>query len=470
MTIADHCTPARPRCALTLPAFGLALLALTACEDPARPFPPGVDATLLVDSDPRGGSIFIDGNATGEVTPAIIDQLEAGARGVIVRLDTGGVTYSWTTVVRVAPDTEAIAAGPLTVRCLAPSCLRDAAGFHSAGNLRFAVNAAGPLFLYDGRDLGIVWPSATSNSYASIGAATLTALVDGEPVALGLRNVGNASNYWSGRPVHAVTGTSPYEVRVPSWIAPPAGARTTVRGIEIVHEVLVDADMPDVLDIRVTWRNISADSLYRLLDPSVPVAGITYTDAYLGFILDPDVGAFAEAEDDMVSYDVMRKLVYAYDAAFQVPGFSGGWSDRPGLIGLMLVDGVGDLVRLNAWPDASDFAAGSTEDEGRLLLTGAQTSPSNHPDPRIGFAPDRAPENYIVSVASGPVTLAPGDSATARFAVLLAAPVPGSFASGQIVAAGDPVDATRPLAATAATLIELADSVLGPATFTDHRD
>lgn len=450
---------ARPRF-----AAGLLLLLgaiVVSCDDPVRPVPDATGATLFVDSDPRGGRILVDGFDTGQRTPALIGQLGGGARGIRVELDTAGLTYSWSTLVVVDPTLQPTVAGPLTIRCSNASCLRSASEFHAAGNLRFAVNAAGPLFVYEGLDLGIVWPASTSNSYSPLGAATMTALVGSQPVALGLRNVGAIPNYWAGRPLPATLGTSPYHVRVPAWIVPPTSVQTALRGIEVVHEVVVREDLPDVLLIRVTWRNISADSVYRLLDPATPEGGVTYTDAWLGFILDPDIGAFGESDDDLVSYDAARQLVFAYDANFEVGAFSGGWSGRPGLVGLLFLEGPGSLVRLNAWPRSMDFAAGSSDDDGRALLTATQTTPSNHPDARVGYAPDTADDDYIMSVANGPITLAPGESASARFAVLLAAPAAGTFAAGQLQPAGDPLDPDRPLAATAAPLLQLADSVIG---------
>lgn len=434
--------------------------AVAACEDPTRPVPGTVGATLFVDSEPQGGRIFIDDVDTGEETPALIDPVAAGARRVRVELDTAGLTYTYAAFVVVDPTLEASVSLPVTIRCSNPLCLREAAQFHSAGNIRFAVNGAGPLFVYEGLDAGIVWPATTQNTYASLGAATITSFVNSDPVALGLRNVSGPANYWSGRPAPRVTGGDPYRVTVPSWLLPAVAEQGRLRGIEVVHEVIGIATTPDLLVIRVTWKNITTDSLYRSLDPTTPTAGLTYADAYLGFILDVDVGAFAESDDDLVSYSADRNLVFMYDAALAVPGFSGGWSARPGMVGLMQIDGPGESVRLNAWPRAMDFVSGQTDAAGRALLTAQQTNPADHPDPRIGYAPDATLADYLMSVTSGPITLAPGDSASASFAVLLAAPVTGTYVSGQLLPAGDPADPNRPLAATAGRLLEMADSLL----------
>lgn len=443
-------------------AAGLACV-LAACEDPARPVPPDVNASsLFVDSDPQGGRILIDGQDTGERTPALIASLGEGARNVIIELDTADLTYRYADIVVVSPQLEnQLVEGPLTIRCTNPQCLRLAAEFHAAGDLGFVVNAAGPLFTFEGLDRGITWPIGTPNSYAPRSMATMTALVDGEEVALGLRNAGDLPNYWAGRPLPTIVSTDPYRVTVPAWITPPTPTTNTVlRGIEVVQEVTVEEDLPNVLQVRVTWTNISADSLYRSLDSSSPAVGITYTEAWLGFILDADVGAIAESDDDLVSYSADRALVFAYDSDFEVTGFTNGWSDEPGLIGLMLIEGPGTLPRLNAWPRARDFVAGASDETGRVLLTATQNDPPNHVDTRIGYAPDEDDGDYILSVATGPVDLAPGQSVSARFAVLLARPAAGTFTSGALHPAGDPNDLTRALAATAAPLFALADSVI----------
>ena len=444
----------------------LAVATVAACEDPARPLPDVVTGgSVYVDSDPRGGRILIGGAETGLVTPARV-ELDDGTALVTVALDTAAFTYTYQDFVAAGPDLpEDTVNGPLTVRCTTPQCLRSASEFHAAGGIRFAVNAAGPLFLYEGIDVGITWPLSTSNSYASIGMPSFAADVAGEAVALGIRNVGSAPNYWAGRPLPVVESAAPYRVRIPAWITPPASiAATRLRGLEIVQVVREDPSLANVLHVDVTWTNISADSVYRLLDPAMPANGVSYTDVWLAFILDTDIGAFGESNDDLVSYDANRRLVFAYDSDFEVAGFSGGWSDQPGLVGLMLVEGPGGAsLRLNTWPRARDFVAGVSDESGRLLLTATQNDPVNHPDGRIGFAPDDEASDYILSAAVGPVSLAPGASHSAHFAVLIAAPAAGSYVSGTLLPAGDPLDADRAIADVASGLFLLADAVIDQA-------
>lgn len=439
-----------------------AAIAVTACDDPARPVPDVGGGTVFIDSDPAGGRVLLDGEDTGEVTPILLEGVGEGRRLFTVELDSGGFRYTGEATLEVSTEIVRGAMLPLTARCSTPLCLSANAQFHAPGAARFAVNAAGPLFAYDGRDQGIVWPQSTLNSYAAIGAATITATTGFGPAALSLANAGTASNFWAGRPAIDVVAANPYRVIVPAWITPPTSdISTAMRGIGIVQEVVVESATPDAIHIRVTWRNITRDSVYRALDGEVPDGGIFFNDVWVGFILDADIGPFGESDDDLVSYDAGRKLVFAYDGDFAVTGFSGGWSTRPGLLGLMLVDGPTTNVRLNAWPKSSNFLTGVNEDVGRLLILAQQAEPANHGDERIGYAPNDASADYLLSVATGPVTLAPGDSVSAHFAVLLAPPVPGSFASGTAMPAGDPLDPARPLAEVAALLFSLADRLLG---------
>lgn len=449
-----------PRSLLVRVLWFLMLSPLVACEDPARPVPPAEGFFLSVDSEPRGGEISIDGEPTGERTPATFTSVPSGLRRVDIALDTVGLKYTYSAFAVVDTSTTASVNGRLTIRCTSRECVRDASQFHSAGNLRFAVNGAGPLFLYDGGDAGIIWPESTPNSYAAIGAGTVAGRVQGQGLALGLENIGNGINYWAGLPVPETVPGPPHRATVSAWILPTLDSPLTIRGLEIVHEVVVDDAMPDVLLVDVTYRNISADSAYLALDATAPPDGVTYDDAYLSFILDADIGPFAEASDDLISYSADRGLVFAYDSDFSVAGFTGGWASRPGIVGLMLIQGPGVAVRLNGWPRASDFLSGVGEAGGYALLTAQQVGLSDHPDPRIGHAPDASPAEYRISVANGPISLAPGEQATARFAVLLAAPVDGAFQSGVLQAAGDPADPERPMAAIAAGLFELADSLI----------
>lgn len=451
------------RARVTLVWLALVALGAAACEDPARPVPPASGGNIWVESDPPGGEILVGGEPTGLVTPDTVTDVEVGAHLVEVVLDTAGLIYRLRSPAFVQADTQAVVRGPLTIACTSLDCASDAAVFHSPGNARFVVNGGGPLFFYESGDQGIVWPGQTQNSYAAAGTPLIAARVEERPVALGAYNYGHTLNMWAGRPTQRSQQTdSGFVVRQTAWIAPSRDpSEPTLRGIAVDEEVFVPEGLPNAIIVRVTFRNISTDSVYRLLDAAVPQSGLTLADSYLGFIIDADVGAFTEGNDDLVSYDAGRRLVYTYDGDFSVAGFGGGWSARPALIGLMLLEApdAASRVALSAWPFTVDWRAGSGSTGGYGIVTGSPTGLEDHPDPRIGFAPDSLQSNYLMSVAGGPVTLEPGEQASALVAVLIAPPVNGAFSTGAELPAGDPADAERDAAAVAQHLFELADSV-----------
>lgn len=433
-----------------------------ACDDPARPFPPRTGGGVAVESDPPGGLILVDGTSTDVRTPATLTDVVEGVREIRIVLDTLGLEYFFARTVRVQADRQARVAGPLTLRCADPQCASGAAIFHSPGRARFAVNAGGPLFFYAGQDQGIVWPEETANTYAAAGVPIIGGRVDSEPLALGIYNYARPLEAWAGRPAPRTEETdSGTVVHQTAWIHPAGTAEPALRGIAVDEEIFVPDDLADVIVVRLTFRNISADSVYRLLDPGAPEEGVTIAEAHLGFAMDADIGAFSEADDDLVGYDAGRSLVFAYDSDFSVNGFSGGWSTRPGMVGLMLLDGPGSAASLSAWAAAADWLAGSGSVSGYDFLRGRPIGLPDHPHDAIGFAPDSAAADYRMAVTRGPIDLAPGEQATVTVAVLLAAPRAGTFQTGALLPAGDPSDPGRPSAAVAAGLFALADSVRG---------
>lgn len=455
---------ARGASRLLAPVLVCAVLAGTGCEDPARPVPRSPGGSLSVLSEPSGAKVLLDGVDIGQRTPAYIEDAAAGTHQVIAFLDTLGFSYQYVAPVVVAVDQAANVSGLLTIACSARDCSEAAAREHSPGDVRFALNGGGELFYFDGLENALIWPAGTVNSYAAAGAAVIAGRIGEDQVALGTYNFGNAANYWVGLPApaaSAVGGDSTFTWR--GIIRPRFGIAPTIRGISVRQSVTAPGAEPDVLLVKLVFTNVSDQATYQKLDTTAVAEGYTITDAWIGVSLDPDVGLFTAGDDDLASYDADRGLVFAYDSDFSEAGFSGGYADRPGLIGLAMVDQAGANVRLSVWPKNRDFfAGGAREGSGFDLLTAADLLLPDHPDPRVGFAPDSTPADYLMSVVSGPVTLAPGDSATTTIAVLLAAPAAGTFTSGTRLRAGDPADPTRPLAAVAANLFGLRDRVVAP--------
>ncbi|HUH13279.1 MAG TPA: hypothetical protein VMK65_09220, partial [Longimicrobiales bacterium] len=238
-----------------------------------------------------------------------------------------------------------------------------------------------------------------------------------------------------------------------AWIIPPAevrqAVRPTVRGLEMVEEILAGGPAQGSVVVRVTFRNITDRPSYHTLDHHA-VGGITYRDVWVGMAVDADVGA---SEDDLVTYFPSLDMAVTFDADFRESTFSTDWRERPGLVGLRVLEHpVGTSVRLNAWPRHLDWQAeglraisssrGEPERTGWRWLSATQTVLSNHASAQIGHAPS-TPADYRMSAAAGPLTLAPGEAATVTLAVVFAAPEPGTFTSGMAVPAGEPGDLGR---------------------------
>jgi hypothetical protein len=439
-------------------------VATAACREPDGPLE-GSAGKVFVDSDPVGGHIYLDDNDTGLRTPDTVPVL-GSAHTIVVLLDTAGSTYSYGARIAVQGSEPFVLTGPLTTACgpsqSAGSCFDRNRTPVTAGNLQLSMNALGAVLLQDGSGQGLLWPAGTSDSYVSNGMPLIAGKVEGRSVALGMYDVQTLAGRPALNVVHDGGATTTNQT---TWIVPlpSTAALTTIRGIEVHEQVRVDPSQPDVALVRLTYRNITNSPMYQSLDGrDLGASGVTYTDVYLGFGLDPDVG---DASDDLVSYDPDLKAVFAYDAEFSESAFSIESATRPGLIGLrMLSAPSGASVILNGYGtqggagSVSDWQAGtSTEVIGWQVLSGTSPYDPDDPDPTIGMlVPDRSDVRIMVS--AGPYTLRPADEITVVVAVALARPVAGTFTSGQFLPPGDPHDPTRPIMKTAAALLSKLDA------------
>lgn len=435
---------------------------LFACRESDFTGVDGPAGALAVGSDPPGATILLDGEDTGRITPDTLRDLDAGVHELTIRLDTLGDTYGYRADVQIAPDTLLALEAPLLLRCVSEDCFASETQYHERGRIRFATRAGGALLHRAGSGGGILWPVGTDNSYVSVGAAVFAGVIpDGRTFALGPYNLGEEVGYVVGRPAPQLEDDGErLSFRQSNWIVPPPNllARATARGIAIDQQVIARSDVEDALLIRLVFRNITDKPLYRFLDRALQ-GGLTYEDAYIGFVLDGDVG---DADDDLISYAPDLDLAFVYDSDFREPELEGGWADRPGLVGVRVLAAPADAtVILNGWPRAVgqqsvDWVAGTaSEPAGLAWLSGSQTVLPNHDHPRIGFAAP-SPGDMRVSVSAGPLTLAPGDSAAITIAVVLAPPVEGTYASGTVLEPGDPTDAGRGLLHIAELLLERA--------------
>lgn len=456
--------------------FAAPLLVLTVplavgCREPDAPVAPGEAGTLIVDSDPQGARLLVNGEETGQETPDTLRDLVAEEDTVEVLLDTLGLEYGFVIPVRAASPNEVITVrGPLLLRCASSSCVQGTVAYHEPNTVRFATSPLGALLYTSGAGGGLFWPGATTNSYVSGANAVIAGVREstGDTVALGPYDY----DYLVGRPVPEMElADGRYTFRQTSWILPSGGLGiSTIRGIEIEQTIMGDAAVDDVVVVRLVFRNITGDPLYRTFDPGVPPSGETYESVYVGFTLDADIGNVSgEADDDRLSYDADRDLVFVYDGDFLADAFGGGWNARPGVVGVRVLEApAGTTVALNAWPKSYDgvpvdWSAGmGSEPAGWRWLSARHQFLSNHPDERIGHAPGSAAD-YRVSVAAGGdgLRLAPGDTASLTVAVLIGEPVAGTFTSGTDLEPGDPTDTDRALYQVVAELLQRADEAEG---------
>jgi hypothetical protein len=414
-------------------------------------------ARVFITSEPSGARIIVDGDDTRQRTPDTVAGF-SGEHDVQVRLDTAGVTYEYNVLISVdARDTVVHRVhGPLSRQCAfsldLTDCYERLHKYRTGADIRFALNPLGSIFLHNGSGGGAFWPSATSNSYMSGGIPVFTALVSGRAVSLGAYDHG----YLAGRPAPVSTSaTGSATLRQPAWVLPPTRQHlalvATVRGIEIREEITTADNVSGVVLIRLTFRNITDTPEYLVADP-VLETGITYTDAYIGLALDPDIG---EADDDWLSYDADLDMAFAYDARFAESGFTGGSATAPGLVGLRALRApIGTTVILNGWNNRADWIAGTTtEAAGFGMLSGRSVFEPAHEHPRIGHLPPEQGDLRL-SVTAGPLTLAPGAQAEIVLAVAFAPPATSTFVSGTLVPPGDPLDVGRALYRIAAPLRE----------------
>jgi len=436
----------------------LALFFLTACREADRPLGP-INAGIVVDSDPRGARILLDGKDTGLRTPDTLVGLTGVRHEVRVQLDTAGLIYSLAAQVELEADRWTEVRLPLLLRCPSESCLPGLVRYYEPNQMRFAAHPLGSLLLRDGRGGGVFWPATTQNSYASVGAPLFAGVIveTGDTVALGPYDW----PYLAGRPAPEVGAEGGmFSIRQSAWVLPPSQVLplATVRGIEIEQRVVGRQDLDGVVLIRLVFRNVTGDPGYGVLDPYASAGGgITFESAYVGFALDGDIG---NADDDALSYAPELNLAFIYDGDFSEADF-GGWANRPALIGVRVLEAPDGAQRviMNGWPAAWDWAAGSlAEPAGWYWLSGEQAryaGPSDHPDPGVGFTPDFF-EDMRVLVSAGPLRLEPGDSAALTLALVVAPPAEGSFTSGTALRPGDPRDLTHPLRRVAAPLFDRA--------------
>jgi hypothetical protein len=436
------------------------VLLITACrEDDGLVGGTGGSRAFVV-SDPQGARILVDERETSRLTPDTIRGL-SGQRTITTRFDTADATYGYSArVIFSGNDTTVDIAGPLLFRCQETLCYQNAFVHHAANRVRFANNPVGVQFLEDGTGgQGLLWPSVSNNGYVSGAMPIFAGMMLGDTVSLGAYDTG----YLAGRPAPTVTQSADsVAVRQTTWVLPPPELLqfVTARGVAIDQHIVSTQRTDDVVAIRLVFRNITAEPLYQLVDPAMPQPGATITNAFVGFLLDPDIG---NAADDAISYAPELDMAFAYDAHFSESDYGSGFNLKPALVGLRVLErpeGTNVGVALNGWARSKDYSADwragtITEGAGWLMLSGTRSYQPDDPSRWIGHLPPETGDMRL-TVTAGPVTLAPGDSAAITVAIVLAEPAPETFTSGNLQDPGNPTDPSRQLLRIAAGLLERA--------------
>jgi hypothetical protein len=416
---------------------------------------------VVVRSDPVGARIVVDERDTGRTTPDTPRGL-LGRHDITPQIDTLGATFGFNARLNISPtDSLLEVRGPLLLRCFEMLCFQALSRYYAANELRFAANPAGMLFHRDSRNgNGLYWPAITTNGYVSMGMPVFAAVMNGrDTVALGVYD----TEYLAGRPYpDRLQGADSVSVLQSTWVLPPVGllSRATVRGLSIEQRLVTTQRTPNSATVRLVFRNISADPIYRTVDPIVPVTGVTFSASWIGFAIDADIGT---TSDDMISYAPYLDMVFAYDASFEENGYGSGYNRKPGIVGLRVLEApAGTSVILNGWASqgngTADWVAGRlSEPVGWYNLSGSRPFSPSHPSLKLGHLPPE-PGDMRITVSAGPLFLAPGDSAAITVAVVLAEPVAGTFTPGVRVEPGNPLDSSRPLATIAAQLFDRARS------------
>jgi hypothetical protein len=340
--------------------------------------------------------------------------------------------------------------------------------------------------------LGLTWPDTANdvvNSYIGEGKLLIGALRDSpgggeDTLAMAFYQIGDyaprARNGTVGGDSTRWRSTLWTDVRhTPFFNVDERLPKTDRFGINFGLQVLITGYLPPgeqnaiLLEFDVT--NISATDEYRFFHPEEPVGGHTLRDVYLAPIFDFDIGAPGvlnrvpdpEVHDDIVTMFPAESLLMAYDQGFQVARFSPNFRDRPGLVGLQVIEsppgtqarGIfltdtvsGGRLILDYLPAAredSTYAIYSAGRAGAQLLRGGCTVL-----PEALNCGKELGSDVRGGWSVGPIaSLAPGETVSLTIAIVLAQPSPGTVTPGTIIRPrNDSLTFARPIDPVAADL------------------
>jgi len=319
--------------------------------------------------------------------------------------------------------------------------------------------------------VGASWPAdsaaSSQNEYIAHGKLLIGAVgANTERIATAFYDAGD---YSPRRRHHVVPGDSTFwqgEVWTDARHVPlypdsePSLVRTdrpdNLLGLSVRTTYSVPAAYKNAFFVRFDVTNISDSVDYRRVHPAEPVTGHTITGVYLAPVIDPDVGGirivggtrFDDSIDDNGTVFPTDSLVMAYDQVFAVPAFGGGYNNKPGLVGMRLLEvPAGTAARALILDRNTDLAYGfdpsvkAVEDSTYRVIAGGReggrTNCTSSTEALVCFEGGDGEIAHDVRIgwSVGPITsIAPGQTYSVTVAILFAPPTPGTFTSGMSVA------------------------------------
>ncbi|NUO64379.1 MAG: hypothetical protein HOQ30_03910 [Gemmatimonadaceae bacterium] len=350
----------------------------------------------------------------------------------------------------------------------------------------------------DSYQLGLSWPADNADNQYLAHARLLVGAVlgpdapmsrGGDTLAMALLRAGDYAPRVPLHPFASDTSRWQGEVVTDMRRLPSSGSTGPILGADdragdnfglaVRTTYSLPAGMPDAILVRFDVTNVSSSADYRRVHPEEPATGHTLYNVYLAPTLDPAIAcgpygcSGVERADDNATLLASDSLLVAYDEAFSVPEFGGGYDVAPGLLGVRLVDGPAGTSAKAIVFDAGttpDFITAANEHTTyRLLSAGRAGSVDGCTDqaPAALLCAPETESDIRMAWSVGPIaSLAPGESTHLTIAILFASPDSGAFTSGTNVAPGNVSasaysDTTRALWKISSKLRALGGSVRG---------